>query len=89
MPQGAAKHGTTNGGKPHTMNNHEFIDCLTDIGWTMRGLATRLEVEETNVRRWASGRLPVPKAVATWMKALAREHRRYPAPRISTRFNPA
>jgi DNA-binding transcriptional regulator YdaS (Cro superfamily) len=55
-------------------------ECLALIGWTYRGLAKRLGLHETRVRRWANGVYPVPANVADWLECLAEAHRLYPLP---------
>ncbi len=63
------------------MTAEEFHECVRQIGWSLRGLSQHLGLEETRIRRWASGRYPVPTDVARWLKRLADCHQRYPAPR--------
>ena len=65
------------------MTPERFSECLETIGWTQRGLAARLEIDEHQTRRWASGRYPVPGPVATWLERLTRTHERNPAPDIT------
>ena len=45
--------------------------CLQTLHWSQRGLADRLGVHETRVRRWASGVYPVPEAVGAWLERAA------------------
>lgn len=49
-------------------------ECLATIGWSQRGLADRLGLEETRTRRWASGRYPIPENVAQWLERLSSAH---------------
>jgi transcriptional regulator with XRE-family HTH domain len=59
---------------------NRFRSCLLDIGWTQRGVADRLGIHETRVRRWASGKYDIPADVAAWLEALATVHGLHPAP---------
>lgn len=58
------------------MNPDEFSDALQAIGWTQRGLAGYLGITDTIVRRWASGRVPIPGNVAAWLATLGDVHAR-------------
>lgn len=52
------------------MNRDEFVKAATDIygpkGWQSL-LATDLAVDGSSVRRWTSGAVPVPGAVAAFI----------------------
>jgi DNA-binding transcriptional regulator YdaS (Cro superfamily) len=58
-----------------------FHAALSTIGWTKRGLADRLGVHETRIRRWASGVCPIPTSVAKWLRSLAKCHELRPLPK--------
>ncbi|WP_416398154.1 hypothetical protein [Allohahella sp. A8] len=52
------------------MNKDEFREAgqkLFGYGWQTR-IAERIDVDGSTVRRWASGAVPVPGAVAAWLK---------------------
>jgi ribosome-binding protein aMBF1 (putative translation factor) len=55
-------------------------ECLDLIGWSQRALADTLGLHETRVRRWATGRYPVPDNVAAWLERLAKAHAAHPLP---------
>lgn len=63
------------------MSPHRLLVCLAVIGWPERELARRTGRLQTTVRRWTSGRSPVPPDVAAWVEMLAAFHRAHPAPR--------
>jgi hypothetical protein len=67
------------------MTPEEFNQCVSQIGWSLRAVSQKLNLEETRVRRWASGHYPVPKEIAQWLKRLAAAHRLYPAPALHLR----
>ena len=58
-------------------------ECLALIGWTQRGLAKRLGLHETRVRRWANGMYPVPDDVAGWLERRAQAMADDPCPTLS------
>jgi DNA-binding transcriptional regulator YdaS (Cro superfamily) len=62
------------------MTPRAFRAALSTIGWTQRGLADRLGVHETRVRRWVSGVYPIPENVAEWLQRLATEVEKHPLP---------
>jgi ribosome-binding protein aMBF1 (putative translation factor) len=62
------------------MTPDRFRACLQSIGWTQRGLADRLAIHETRVRRWAAGQYEIPADVATWLERLTAVHARHPLP---------
>lgn len=53
--------------------------ALAIIGWSQRGLADLLDVDERQVRRWATG-ATVPPAIAAWLTRLADFHEINPPP---------
>lgn len=56
------------------MTSERFEVCRKAIGWSYRGLADRLGIHETRVRRWASGKLEIPQTVEGWLERLYRVH---------------
>lgn len=62
------------------MNRDRFRSCLEALSWSGRGLAALLDVDERQVRRWASGQYAIPDRVADWLETLARFHEAHPAP---------
>ena len=62
------------------MTATRFRQCLDTIGWSVCGIAAKLDVPETRPRRWAEGRYPVPKEVARWLERLATVHEKNPPP---------
>lgn len=62
------------------MTPDRIREALAAIGWSQRQLADTLGVHETRTRRWASGRLQIPPAVAAWLEMLAHTHERHPLP---------
>jgi ribosome-binding protein aMBF1 (putative translation factor) len=61
------------------MTPDQFRACLDLIGWSQRGLAARLQMDERQVRRWAAG-ADIPRPIAAWLEDLALFHERHPAP---------
>ena len=61
------------------MTTDHFRECLDLIGWTQRGLAARLKMDERQVRRWAAG-AEIPDNIATWLERLGRFHQQNPPP---------
>jgi len=45
-----------------------FRECARLLGWSMQEIASRLGMNERQVRRWASGQYPVPDKVADWLE---------------------
>jgi transcriptional regulator with XRE-family HTH domain len=70
------------------MTSDQFRDCLEQIGWSQRGMAARLQIAEQQVRRWASGRYPIPPDVERWVAKLAKAHARNPPPEFSELVTP-
>jgi transcriptional regulator with XRE-family HTH domain len=64
------------------MTPQRFKQCLEQIGWTLRGVADRLGLPPTRIRRWADGEYAVPAEVARWLDKLASTHERMPPPEI-------
>jgi hypothetical protein len=62
------------------MTPERFRACLDELGWSGRGLAALLRIDERQVRRWASGEYAVPPATAAWLERLARFHEANPPP---------
>ncbi|MDE2103946.1 MAG: hypothetical protein KGL39_42310 [Patescibacteria group bacterium] len=62
------------------MTPARFSECLDQIGWSRRYLATLLDCDHNLPARWATGQAPVPRAVAAWLERLARCHARAPVP---------
>ncbi len=63
------------------MSPHRLLVCLAALGWPERELARRTGRLQTTVRRWTTGRSPVPDDVAAWVETLASFHLAHPAPR--------
>jgi ribosome-binding protein aMBF1 (putative translation factor) len=63
------------------MTPTRFRECLGLIGWSQRGLSTRIESDERLVRRWASGDAEIPPSVAEWLETLAKIHAEFPSPK--------
>lgn len=55
-------------------------ECLALLGWSQRGLADLLAINEKQVRRWASGDYAVPATTAAWLDRLAQFHALNPPP---------
>ena len=62
------------------MTPERFRECLTALCWTQHGFAAVIDVNEREVRRWASGQNPIPLRIAIWLDKLARYHEAYPPP---------
>ena len=62
------------------MTPDRLRECLQALGWSQRGLAEKLGLHETRVRRMARGLHPVPAEVAAWLETLAAVHLAHPAP---------
>lgn len=62
----------------------EFAAALETIGWSQSRAAEELGHLAVTVRRWSTGRGPVPDYVAEWLRPLAAEiaevHKRHPVP---------
>ena len=61
------------------MDANRFRDCLAALDWSQRGLAALLDVDERQVRRWATGSR-IPEPVAAWLETLAQFHEAHPPP---------
>lgn len=62
------------------MTPNRFRECLTLIGWSGHELARRLDKDERQIRRWASGAYAIPQPIADWLEKRARFHERNPPP---------
>ena len=62
------------------MTPDRLRECLDLIGWSQRGLADKLEVDERQARRWAAGAAPIPDLVADWLERVGAFHAANPAP---------
>ncbi|PPQ35428.1 hypothetical protein CCS01_07510 [Rhodopila globiformis] len=62
------------------MTPDRFRDCLAALDWSQRGLAQRLGLQPTTVRRWAAGTGRIPEEVARWLERVAQPLRREPRP---------
>jgi transcriptional regulator with XRE-family HTH domain len=58
----------------------ELAAALRTIGWSQRELARRLNVGETQVRRWVAGQAPIPPALEIWLAKAADWHAKHPPP---------
>lgn len=56
---------------------------LDEIGWSVRGLASRLGASPTTVERWARGVYPAPPGLEDWLERLASAHQSNPMPLIN------
>jgi hypothetical protein len=59
------------------MTPQEFKECLEDINWSQRRLATEIQYNERTVRRFATGVTRIPEHIASWMRTLAKFHRKF------------
>jgi hypothetical protein len=62
------------------MTPDRFRHCLVALLFSHRDLATLLDVDTRQVRRWASGGHTVPERIAAWLDTLARFHEANPPP---------
>lgn len=62
------------------MTPNRFRECLATLHWSQRGLAEILQMDERQVRRWASGDYAIPPRISDWLEKLARFHERNPPP---------
>ena len=65
------------------MTPDRFRECLDFVGWSQRGFADYVRVDERQVRRWAAGQYSIPEPIAAWLDMLARFHEAHPAPQRS------
>ena len=63
------------------MSPDDFRERLLALDWSQRGLAAKLNLHPTTVRRWAMGVTAIPDNVAVWLDNLARAHREFSLPR--------
>ncbi len=45
--------------------------CLDALDWSQHGLAARLGLNDSTVRKWARGAKPIPDVVAKWLHPIA------------------
>lgn len=64
------------------MTPERFRDCLRALSWSQRGVAALLDVDERQVRRWATGHYSIPEPIAAWLETLAKFHEAHPAPMV-------
>lgn len=62
------------------MTPTRFRTCLAALRWSQRGLADALDMDERQVRRWATGDYAIPVPVAAWLDRLAAYHAKHPPP---------
>jgi hypothetical protein len=62
------------------MSPARFRECLYHVRWSQRSLASALDIDERQVRRWASGVYAMPAHVAAWLETLAAAHEQNPPP---------
>jgi ribosome-binding protein aMBF1 (putative translation factor) len=61
-----------------------FRECLQLLDWSQRGVAALLDINERQVRRFATGQYRIPDPIAEWLETLARFHEAHPAPMPAT-----
>ena len=54
------------------MTPEHFRAAVERLGWSYRGLADMVQVDERQVRRWAAG-AAVPVHIAAWLERAERE----------------
>lgn len=64
------------------MTPDRLRECLAVLHWSQRGLADWLDMDERQVRRWASGASATPPAVAAWLERWAEFAQANPAPEV-------
>jgi DNA-binding transcriptional regulator YiaG len=52
------------------MTPTEFRASLASLGYSQRGFAAHIEMDERTVRRWALGELPVPRPVVLLLECM-------------------
>jgi DNA-binding transcriptional regulator YiaG len=57
----------------------EVSELLQTIGWSQRELARRLNITDSTVRSWISGRRMPPPPVVEWLQDIARRIQEAPA----------
>lgn len=62
------------------MTAEQFEQCRKICGWSYCEVARRLGVNEVQVRRWATGKRPIPTPAADWIHAVALYLVHHPAP---------
>jgi len=48
----------------------EIAGLLHEIGWSSRTLAARLDITDSTVRHWMTGRRTAPDAVVQWLRGI-------------------
>ncbi len=61
------------------MTPDHFRACLAALHWSQRGLAALLDIDERQIRRWATG-ATIPAPIAAWLDRLAQFHAKNPPP---------
>ncbi len=65
------------------MTPERMRDCLAILGWSQRGFADIINVDEARVRKWARGAgHPMPKDLAVWLERRARAMEGDPPPPV-------
>jgi hypothetical protein len=68
-------------GPPVALDHHtRLIVAMHDLRWTTQALADVSENSSSTVRRWRSGRFPVPAEILAWIERLAELARDCPPP---------
>ena len=57
-----------------------YREALGLLGINPAGLSLMLDCDERLARRWASGRVPIPDALAAWLEEAADLYARMPVP---------
>ena len=63
------------------MTPERFRACLDALFWSGRLLAALLDIDERQVRRWASGQYEIPPDIAAWLERRAQAMEADPPPR--------
>lgn len=61
------------------MTPERLRECLTALSWGQRKLATILDMDERQVRRWAAGDR-IPDDIARWLEVRAKHAEKHPPP---------
>lgn len=62
------------------MTPDRFRANLGLLGWNTPQLALRWRVDDRTIRRWKSGEMSIPPAIAAWVEDLARWLETHPPP---------
>lgn len=62
------------------MTPERFNQCLDALGWSAKELAALLDIDDRNVRRWASGKLDIPDKLAAWLEDVGKYMEDHPPP---------